>query len=140
MERFGVDFYAEFAHALVAEGEALGGDAGRALAVAAEQLASGNGYVSLLRRARGIALARTGERDLAIGELELALAAARERGEEFDVALALDGLAALGSADTAAVRERDVILEGLGVVALPATPLTAPDGAEAQPLAGAASG
>ncbi|MGH2852220.1 MAG: AAA family ATPase, partial [Solirubrobacteraceae bacterium] len=41
MQRFGVDFYAEFAAALIVEGEALGGDAVRAVALADDKLASG---------------------------------------------------------------------------------------------------
>ena len=136
MERVGADFYIELARALVAEGEALGGDAERALALVDEQFALRNSQVSLLRRAGGVALARLGQRERAAGELELALAAARAGGEDFDVALALDALAAIGSGAPGAREERDGILARLGVVALP--PLSRD--AETQPLAVAASG
>jgi len=120
MERFGVDFYAELAHALIAEGEALAGDPNRALALADEQLAAGNDEVSLLTRVRGIALARLGDLDGAATALELAVAGARERGEDFDVALGLDALARIGHARAPEHAERDDILARLGVTALPA--------------------
>jgi hypothetical protein len=139
MERFHVDFYADLARALIVEGEALGGDAERAVTLADGRLSSGSSYVSLLRRARGIALARLGERDVAIADVGLAEAAARERGEDYDVALALDALATMGAAEEAALLERDEILERLGVVVV-ATVATSAD-AGAEPLAApAASG
>ncbi len=120
MERFGVDFYAELAHALIAEGEALGGDPGRALELADEQLAAGSDEISLLTRVRGIALARLGDLDAAASALEHAVAGARERGEDFDVALGLDALVQIGRAQAPARAERDAILARLGVAALPA--------------------
>ena len=116
MERFRVDFYTDLARSLIAEAHALGGDPERALALADAHLAAGSAYVSLLRRARGVALARLGERDGAVGELRLAEAAAREGGEDYDVALALHALDALDAGEPA---ERDAIFERLGVVAAP---------------------
>ena len=120
MERFGVGFYAKLAHALIAEGEAFGGDPHRALALADAQLAAGNDEVSLLTRVRGIGLARLGDLDGAAAILEIAVAGARERGEDFDVALGLDVLARIGRARAAERAARDAILARLGVVALPA--------------------
>ena len=120
MRQIGIPYYAELASALLAEAHALGGAPERALDIAQRLLASGNGYVSLLRRSSGIALARTGDRNPARREIDLALAAARERGEDFEIALALDALAALDSADAAQQRERDKIVERLGVERLPA--------------------
>jgi tetratricopeptide (TPR) repeat protein len=122
MRRFRVDYYAAFASALVAEGEALGGAAERALAIASELLDSGNSYVSLLRRARGIALARIGDRNRAERELEDAVATARGGDEDYESALALDALAALGPLEPARRRERDAIVERLGVIRLPVIP------------------
>jgi len=140
MQRFGVDFYTEFASALIAEAEALGGDPERALELAAQQLAQKSGYAPLLQRVRGIALTRMGRSEAAARELELAVTQARERGEEFELALALDALAPTGSLDEAELRERDVILARLGVVALPLIATASRVGPEAQPLATGTSG
>ncbi len=123
MERFHADFYAEFARGAIAEAEALGGDPVRACALVDEQLAPKGSYVALLRRVRGIALARLGDRDTSITELVLAAQAAREREEHYDVAAALDALASLGVADPSQLRERDEILARLGIVALPKIPV-----------------
>ena len=120
MERFGVGFYADLAHALIAEGEALGGDAHRALALADKRVAGGSDEISLLIRVRGIALARLGDLDGAAAGLALAVAGARERGEDYDVALGIDALAQIGRAQEPEREERDAILARLGVVALPA--------------------
>jgi tetratricopeptide (TPR) repeat protein len=120
MGRVGGDFYADLANALVAEGEAMQRSAERALAMSTELLASVDGNVPLLRRVSGIALARLGDRDSARRELELATAAGRDRGEDYEVALALDVLAALDPDDIESRRERDEILARLDVVRLPA--------------------
>ena len=140
MERFRVDFYTDLARALIAEAEALGGDPERAIALAGEHLASGSSYASLLRRVRGIALARRGESAEAEEELRLALAAARERAEDYDVALALDALGAIGAADDRELSERAEILSRLGVVAAPAIAEPSTGGEAAGPLAVAAGG
>jgi class 3 adenylate cyclase/tetratricopeptide (TPR) repeat protein len=121
--RFGFDYYAELASAVVAEGEALAGSAPDAISSAGELLASGNRQVSLLHRARGIAFARIGELESAGEELELAAGSARERGEDFELALALDALATLRPPQRALESERDAIIERLGIVSLPALPL-----------------
>jgi tetratricopeptide (TPR) repeat protein len=120
IRRFGLDFYVDLTQALIAEGEALGGDAKRALSIADELLASDSRYVSLLRRVRGIALARLDDRAAAQDELELAVAEARERGEDYDLALALDALASLGALDDQRRAERHSIFRRLGVVQVPA--------------------
>jgi class 3 adenylate cyclase/tetratricopeptide (TPR) repeat protein len=116
MRQLGLDFYVDFARALVAEGEALGGDAQRGLAVADELLASGTRYALLLQRVRGIGLGRLGEREAALRELELAVTTARERGEDYELALALNALAALGPLDGGRAQERDAIFGRLGVI------------------------
>jgi tetratricopeptide (TPR) repeat protein len=134
MGQYRVDFYAQLARALIVEAQALGGDASEAIAGAASQLAGENSNVSLLRRARGVALARTGDRDGAIAELRDAVAVARDGGEDFDLALALDALALISAADPAEIAERDAILSRLGVVSVP------PVSELQQPLAVAASG
>ena len=48
--------------------------------------------------------------------------AARARGEDYDVALSLDALAALGPSDDGLRTERDAIRRQLGVVRLPTIP------------------
>jgi tetratricopeptide (TPR) repeat protein len=120
MERFRADVYTDLARSLIAEGEAVGGDPERACALVDAQLAAGSSYASLLRRVRGIALVRLGERARAEKEFRLADAAGRERGEDYDVALALDALGAIGAASDAELAERAAILERLGVVAVSA--------------------
>ena len=120
--QFRLGFYADLAEALVAEGEALGRDAERALAMADELLASGNSNVSLLRRVRGIALGRIGDCDSARRELGLSVDAARARREDYEVALSLDALAALGPSHDHLRAERDAICKRLGVVRLPRNP------------------
>jgi tetratricopeptide (TPR) repeat protein len=122
MRRIGIPYYVELASALLAEAHAVGGAPERALEMAQRLLASGNGYVSLLRRSSGIAFARKGDPNPARREIGLALAAARARGEVFEIALALDALAVLDSADAAQQRERDEIVERLGIEHLPAIP------------------
>jgi len=123
--RFGFDYYAELASAVVAEGEALAGSAPDAVAMAEDLLSSGNRQVSLLHRARGIAFARIGDHEAADHELDLAAGSARERGEDFELALALDALGALRAPQPDLERERDAIIERLGIVSLPTLPLDA---------------
>jgi tetratricopeptide (TPR) repeat protein len=116
------DYYADCASALVSEAEALGGSADRALAIARELLTPNSRYVSLLRRSRAIALARLGDRKAALGELEQSIAAAREIGEDYELVLSLDALAAVRPLGPGERRERDEILERLGIVHLPTIP------------------
>jgi hypothetical protein len=122
MRRVGVGYYADLATALIAEAEAIGGAAERALAMSGGLLASGKSNVAMLRRVCAIALARMGDRDTARRELERSVAAARARGEDYELALALDVLAALGADDSGLIAERDAIVTRLGVVRLPAIP------------------
>jgi hypothetical protein len=116
------DYYADCASALVAEAEALGGSADRALEIVAELLTPSCRYESLLRRSRGIALARHGEREAAVAELEKSIAAARRIGEDYELVLTLDALAAVQPLRAHEQREREEILERLGIVKLPSIP------------------
>ena len=61
LRRFGMDAYAEFAHALIAEAEAFGGDPFRAMDIASQQLRANDRQRPLLTRMAGIALARLGD-------------------------------------------------------------------------------
>jgi ATP/maltotriose-dependent transcriptional regulator MalT len=124
LREFGMDAYADFAHALLAEAEGLGGAPERALAVAHEQLKVTDRNAPLLERVAGIALARLGFTEAARAELIAALKSARARGAEYDVASTVDALHALGSADADLLRERDQILGRLKIVCLP-TPAVA---------------
>jgi class 3 adenylate cyclase/tetratricopeptide (TPR) repeat protein len=133
--RFGFDYYAELASALVAEGEALGGSAPDAITIASELLASGNGHVSLLHRARGIALARLGDHESSGRELELAASSAHERGEDYELALALDALTTLWPPQQVLEHERDAILGRLGIVSLPTMANVRPADQGHQPVA-----
>src|SRR5262249_20771766 len=80
-----------------------------------------------LHRMRGIALLQLGRLDEARAALDESIESARKAGAEYEVALALDALAALGrleGRDTETVeRERNAILTRLGVVATPEVPL-----------------
>lgn len=136
MRGFGLQQYAEFAGALVAEGEALGGDPDRALAIARSLLARESSRVAMLRRVCGVALARAGHRESARRELELAVDAARAGEEEHELATAIDALAVVAHVPSALIRERDIILDRLGVVRLASAPIAAEDrGAEGGLLA-----
>ncbi len=119
LRQMGESFYADHASALLAEGESLAGAAERAVALTHDLLASGNSNVLVLRRARGIALARIGDLDGALDELRLAEAAAREDRDDYELALILDALAVIGLAATDQRQERDAIVERLEIVQLP---------------------
>jgi class 3 adenylate cyclase/tetratricopeptide (TPR) repeat protein len=116
------DYYAECASALVAEAEALGGSADRALEIASELLTPSCRYASLLHRARGIALARLDDRRAALAELEHSVSAARQIGEDYELVLTLDALAAVRPLGPDERHERDEILDRLGIVQLPSIP------------------
>ena len=131
MRKVGVGYYADLANALVAEGESIGGSPERGREVAIELLGSGSTYVALLRRASGIALGRMDQPEAARGELEHALRVARERGEDYEAALALDALSALGATDADQDAERDAIIEELGIEQLPSLADLRPDEAGA---------
>jgi tetratricopeptide (TPR) repeat protein len=136
--RLGFDYYAELASALLAEGEALAGSATDAVSIADKLLAMRSGHVSLLHRARGIAFARIGDHESSGRELELAAASASERGDDYELALALDALATLRAPQPVLERERNAILRRLGIVALPTTADLGPADAGDRPLAAVA--
>ena len=119
LRQVSLDAYADFAQALLAEAEGLGGAPERALAVAHEQLKVTDRNAPLLERVAGIALARLGYTDAARAELTAALNSARTRGAEYDVAATIDALEALGTADADLLRERDEIMSRLKIVRLP---------------------
>ena len=120
LRRFGMDAYAELAQAWIAEAEAFGGDAMRAMEVASERMQTNDRERPLLTRMAGIALARLGERKAAMRELEHALRTARDRGAEYDIAATIDVMAAIDGADPTLLRERDEILKRLKIERLPA--------------------
>jgi class 3 adenylate cyclase/tetratricopeptide (TPR) repeat protein len=122
---FGLDAYAELVEAWIAEAEAFGGDAMRAMEVASQRMRTNDRERPLLTRMAGIALARLGETKGAIRELEHSLRTARERGADYDIAATIDAMAALGAADTALLVERDEILGRLKITRLPALTLRA---------------
>ena len=119
LREFGMDAYADFAQALLAEAEGVGGAPERSLAIAHEQLKVTDRNAPLLERVAGIALARLGYAEAARAELIAALRSARARGAEYDVAATIDVLHALGSADADLRRERDEILSRLKIACLP---------------------
>ncbi len=118
LREFGMDAYADFAQALLAEAEGIGGAPERSLAIAHEQLKVTDRNAPLLERVAGVALARLGYAEAARAELNVALKSARARGAEFDVAATLDVLNALDGADAELLRERDEILSRLKIARL----------------------
>jgi class 3 adenylate cyclase/tetratricopeptide (TPR) repeat protein len=116
---FHIDADADFAALLIAEAEALTGDAPRALAMSDRLAARADRSRALIHRLRGMALARLGRIRVAIEELEESLAAARQRGAEYDVAAAIDLLGSLGAIDPDLAHERDSILARLRIERLP---------------------
>jgi tetratricopeptide (TPR) repeat protein len=127
---FGIDVEANEADGLLAEAEALAGSAERALHIADRLLGSWDVNSPLLLRVRALALARLGDDESSKHQLELA-AAARERGELYELALALDALERVDGSSPDRERERDAILKQLGVLQLPAVA-----GHEGRPTAG----
>jgi class 3 adenylate cyclase/tetratricopeptide (TPR) repeat protein len=119
LRRFRVDAEADFAQALITEAEAFAGDPSRALVIARQAMESADKYLPLLQRLYGISLARLGAPAEAERELTSALAAARERAAEYEIAATVDALDALGKAPAGLVRERDEVLERLKVRQLP---------------------
>jgi class 3 adenylate cyclase/tetratricopeptide (TPR) repeat protein len=117
--KFGVDAYAMFAQALVAEAEAFIGDPSRALQIAGEHRDHADQYRPLLERMSGVALLRLGLRDAAEAQLARALHAARDRSADYEIAATIDVLDAIDLADDELRRERDEILARLKVERLP---------------------
>jgi class 3 adenylate cyclase/tetratricopeptide (TPR) repeat protein len=123
LREFSMDAYADFAQALLAEAEGIGGAPERALAIAHEQLKVTDRNAALLERVAGIALARLGYTEAANAELVAALASARVHGSEYDIAATIDVLNALDRADADLLQERDEIASRLKIVRLPTPPL-----------------
>jgi class 3 adenylate cyclase/tetratricopeptide (TPR) repeat protein len=123
--RLGVDGYAELARALIVEAEAFGGDPFRAMEIGSLELQANDRQRPLLTRMGGIALARLGQKQAAMRELNHSLATARKRGADYDIAATIDVIAAVDGVDAALRRERDEILERLKILQLP-TPAFAP--------------
>jgi class 3 adenylate cyclase/tetratricopeptide (TPR) repeat protein len=119
LRRLGIDAYAEFAEALIAEAEAFGGDPFHALDIASHALQASDGQRPLLTRMAGVALARLGQKDAAMRELRHSVQAARARGSEYDVCATIDLMDAIGRADPESRRERDAIVERLKIMHLP---------------------
>jgi class 3 adenylate cyclase/tetratricopeptide (TPR) repeat protein len=119
MRRLRMEGYAELIEALIAEAEAVGGDALDGLDRASRALKANDRLRPLLTRAAGIALARMGQREAAIRELAHSLRTARDRSAEYDLAAAIDAMAAVGGADPDMLRDRDRILERLKITQLP---------------------
>jgi tetratricopeptide (TPR) repeat protein len=109
------DAYAEFALALIAEAEAFGGDALRALDIASTELRANDRMRPLLTRVAGIAFARLGEKAGATRELRHSLESARKSGADYDIAATIDALEALGAADQQLLRSRDQITRRLRI-------------------------
>lgn len=123
---FSMHAYAEFGRALIAEADALAGDPRRALEVARIELETADRQRPLLQRAMGIALARLGDTDAACRELLEALACARSRRADYEIAATIDALAVLACADADLLAERDAILARLKIVRLARPALAAP--------------
>jgi class 3 adenylate cyclase/tetratricopeptide (TPR) repeat protein len=119
LRRLGIDAYADFAHTLIAEAEALGGDPFRALEIASQALEANDRERPLLTRMGGIALVRLGQRAAALRELRHSLETARGRNAEYDVAATIDAIDFIGGADRTLLTERDRILERLKITQLP---------------------
>jgi tetratricopeptide (TPR) repeat protein len=96
----------------------------------ARSLAGGFDVVVMLHRTQGCALLQLGRAEEARGALALALAEARKRSLNYEVALGLGAMAAVleatGEPADELRHERDEILEGLGVVSIPEVPLLEP--------------
>lgn len=117
----------------IAECLMLQGDAEAALAFATEVLERSRSLkgvfdvIALLNRVRGSALLQLGGLEEAEEALDAAVDEARERNATYELALSLDALATLagvtGDGASDLERERDAILERLGVVGIPGIPL-----------------
>ncbi|MBV9949171.1 MAG: tetratricopeptide repeat protein, partial [Myxococcales bacterium] len=120
---FGMDGYADFAAALVAEAQAFAGDPSRALEIVRRELRTADQHRPLVERVAGTALARLGRRDEAERELLRALESARACRAPYDLAATIELLAMLGSAEPELLAERDRVLERLKIERLPAPAL-----------------
>jgi tetratricopeptide (TPR) repeat protein len=121
-----------------AEVRLLAGEPGwlleREATIAAELAADGgvNVFQPLLDRLVGYAAIQTGDEQLGVEAFERSVASARDRGADHDLAVALQGLARVirrrGGDPGEFERESGEICRRLGIVAVPAFPLTAADG------------
>ena len=125
----------EEAELVLAEAEAFGGDASRAVEIT-ERVGTSSHEQPWLKRIRGIALARLGRLDDAIDALDASLRMARHSRALYDVAATLDVLHALGAERDERAHELDSLLLRLGVERLPALEL----GPTTKELAGAIGG
>jgi tetratricopeptide (TPR) repeat protein len=114
--------YLEQVELVLAEAEALGGDASRAVVIAG-RVSDSSRELPWVKRIRGIALTRLGRFDEAKGELDASLGIARQEGALYDVAATLDVLHVLDAGPQQQAAERDSLLERLGVERLPALEL-----------------
>ena len=123
-ERFANETRARLAECLVLEGShARALELGLACREAAAKSPVG-GLEALIERNVGYALCQARRRDEATPHLEESLRLAREQKAEFEIALTLRAMAAVGFDDADALRgESDAILERLGVVSVPKVPL-----------------
>jgi hypothetical protein len=78
-----------------------------------------------VKRIRAIALARLGQLDEAIDELDGSVRIARERGAVYDVVASLDVLQTLRAGSEPESAERESILAALGIERLPILELAA---------------
>ncbi len=123
LKRFGMETYAEFARALIAEAEAFAGDPSRALEIVRDELGTADQQRPLRARVAGIALARLGKLDAAERELRRALESARAGNASYDLAMTIGVLDALGRADPGLLAEQARILGRLKIERLPAPAL-----------------
>ncbi|HWC86078.1 MAG TPA: adenylate/guanylate cyclase domain-containing protein [Solirubrobacteraceae bacterium] len=132
-----IDYYVGFARACLAEAEAFGGDAERALNLADRLLRAPDRNIAFVRRIRAVALARLMRTADAIDELQASLTATGR--SDYDVAAALDLLDALGALGGRA-DERDAILARLRVQWLPRPELEEESSARRGELSSALAG
>jgi hypothetical protein len=122
--------------ARIAESHVFEGDAPEALRVAdaaiahARALGGVTAQSAMLHRIRGYALLQLGQVAAARKALDESLEAARQRNEDYEIALSLRGLADLASLTDAEVPEEFVsessaIFRRLGIVSAPEVPLSA---------------
>jgi tetratricopeptide (TPR) repeat protein len=119
----------------LAEMFVLAAEADQAMAVVdralkeAAKVDGGSVYLAILHRLRGWALLQSGQPDAADGALRFALALARERGDTFETALALQALVALGRGRgpdlDALEEERRELFNRLGMLKAPTIPVGA---------------
>jgi class 3 adenylate cyclase/predicted ATPase len=113
MHRSKLEVYAEFADALVAEAEAFGGEPERALAAADSLLLNAQRNAPLLRRVKGVALARLGRLSAAKRELQAASLLAQETENSYEAAAAFDLLSGFGESPV------ELSVKKLGIERLP---------------------